>query len=375
MAAGKVIKRKGRNYVADWYDAGGRRRRKSFGKRKDAESFLEGEKQTRKAVESGQVILKESTFGEYAPAWLERHCPNLKPSTFNSYRANLKTHLIPRFEDLDLRAIDHEKIDTFKAFMFKRGKHANQTINHNLKILKKLLGDALLDGYLSLNPALTVKALPLLKEEIDFLDPDELNLLLDKSRGVYRTLFLAAMLSGMRRGEALAVRHTDLDYASAQIHIQRTLYRGTFTAPKSKASRRKIDMPPALVDALKELPSRFRGDLVFCQPNGKHLHAENMVRREFNPALKRAGLRHVKFHSLRHSYAVMLIESGVNVKYLQRQLGHASIKMTLDTYGHLFRDTNPEASKGLQEIFERGQGGHISDTKKAAGNSGGPPAM
>ena len=242
-------------------------------------------------------------------------------------------------------------------------------MNHALKVLKKLLSDSVLDGYLAVNPALSVKPLPLPKDELDFLRPDELNLLLDKAKPHFRPLFLTAMLAGMRRGELLAVRHTDIDHASAQVHVRRTLYRGKFTPPKSEASRRASDLPPTLLDTLKEIPSRFRGDLVFCQKNGKPLHPENMVRREFLPASKRAGLRRVRFHSLRHSYAVMLIESGANVKYVQRQLGHASIKTTLDTYGHLFKDTNPEASRGLEKVFlgKTGQEGHHLGTAAGSG--------
>ena len=92
-----------------------------------------------------------------------------------------------------------------------------------------------------------------------------------------------------------------------------------------------------------------------------------MVKRQFLPTLKRAGLRHVTFHSLRHSYAAMLIESGENLKYIQRQLGHASIRVTLDTYGHLMKEANPEASGRLQEIF-LGNAGHkmVTDQKKGA---------
>ena len=81
-------------------------------------------------------------------------------------------------------------------------------------------------------------------------------------------------------------------------------------------------------------------DLVFPSPEGKMSCHENVVKRHFNPALRRAGLRHVSFHSLRHTNASIRIISGQNIKYIQTQLGHSSIKVTMDVYGHLFNDAN-----------------------------------
>ena len=97
----------------------------------------------------------------------------------------------------------------------------------------------------------------------------------------------------------------------------------------------------------------------FSQANGKPLDPNNLVKREFKRALRRAGLRDISFHSLRHSFTALLIEADQNPKYIQTQLGHASIKTTMDRYGHLVRGENPEASKRLQAVFLEENGSKV----------------
>ena len=92
-------------------------------------------------------------------------------------------------------------------------------------------------------------------------------------------------------------------------------------------------------------------DLGFAQEDGKPLNPDNLVKREFIPALRRAGLRQVSFHSLRHSFIALLIAQGENIKYIQSQLGHASIQTTLDHYGHLLPATHKEAAQRLDQTL------------------------
>ena len=101
------------------------------------------------------------------------------------------------------------------------------------------------------------------------------------------------------------------------------------------------------------------------------MNPSNLINREFDPTLKRASLRHVPFHSLRDSYAALMIQAGHHPKYIQAQMGHASIKMTMDLYGHLMEETNPAASIKLQETFLEGpkiqESGHNLVTEKERG--------
>ncbi len=124
-----------------------------------------------------------------------------------------------------------------------------------------------------------------------------------------------------------------------------------FSAPKSKRSIRNVVMSPKLKDALElhrlNCPVS-PDDLVFCTADGGPLDANNMVKREFLPSLSRAGLRTVRFHDLRHTYTALLIAQGAHAKFIQGQLGHASIQTTLDRYGHLL----PEAQCGAGERLD-----------------------
>ena len=142
------------------------------------------------------------------------------------------------------------------------------------------------------------------------------------------------------------------DWPNSQLHIRRTLNHGKFMEPKSKASRRKIDLAPELVHELKKwkLP-RPKGelDLIFPTKEGTPENAANLLYRRFSPALRRAGLPRMRFHNLRHTYASLLIAQGEHSKYIQSQLGHSSINVTMDIYGHLMDTIIQKAASPLGE--------------------------
>ena len=174
-----------------------------------------------------------------------------------------------------------------------------------------------------------------------------------------RTLLLCAVLTGMRRGELFGLRWEDVDLESHRLFIRRALWRGRFVTPKSRRSRRTIDLAPTLRAALTKLSSRFQGDLVFCSADGKAVDPDNFIHRDWVRVLRRAGLRRIRFHDLRHTYASLLIAQGAHPKYIQAQLGHASIQTTLDRYGHLMPDAHAAEARKLDRLVfgERGQGG------------------
>jgi len=173
----------------------------------------------------------------------------------------------------------------------------------------------------------------------------------------------------MRRGEVLGLQWGDLDWHHANIHVRRSLVwytardrealadnprqRWRFTTPKSERSFRTIVMSPHLRDALERhrLTSPVSPhDLVFCTPEGRPLDPNNLVKRVFLPTLARAGLRRIRFHDLRHTYTSLLIAQGAHVKFIQSQLGHASIQTTLDRYGHLLPETRRDVGARLDQL-------------------------
>jgi integrase len=173
-----------------------------------------------------------------------------------------------------------------------------------------------------------------------------------------------AVLTGMRLGELLGLRWKDIDLVLGVASVQQTFYRlgkkQLFRQPKSAKSRRNIALPPMLVEVLKNLRVR-QGEnrrlygteyhdlgLVFCQPDGKPLHAHNVTQRDFRRVLDRAGLPRVRFHDLRHGHATHLLRQGVHPKVVQERLGHSTPAFTLDVYSHVLPGMQEEAAKALE---------------------------
>ncbi len=212
-------------------------------------------------------------------------------------------------------------------------------------------------GYLDANPSHYAERPRGEDQEMQILTPAEIHRLLAHAGESVRTLLLCAVMTGMRRGELLGLRWEDVDFEGNRIHVRRALWRGKFVTPKSKRSRRSIDMTRTVKEALARLPSRFRGELVFCAEKGTPIDPENFTKRDWARALRRSGLRRIRFHDLRHTYASLLIAQGAHPKYIQAQLGRASIQTTLDRYGHLMPDIHEAEARKLDRlVFGEGEG-------------------
>ncbi len=318
----------------------GKRKWFKGGTKKDALRVL-GEKM----VEIDQGTYREipkKTFGDFADLWLKTHAePNLKPSTLSGYRHIIETNLIPRWKGLELTCLT---MGHFQAYVAERLKSVSgKTVGNDLTVLKEMFKHAVEWGYLKANPADRLKRPKYNKSEIDILTPDEVNLLISKASKLYRTAFLTGVLTGLRAGELWGLQWGDIDWNSRQIHVRRSLWKGNFQTPKTKNSIRRVDISDHLVHELKKWKLQCpigELDLVFPGTDGKPSSHDNVARRHFNPALRRAELRQVSFHSLRHTNASMRILANQNIKYLSTQLGHSSIQITLDVYGHLFNDVD-----------------------------------
>ncbi len=158
----------------------------------------------------------------------------------------------------------------------------------------------------------------------------------------------------MRESEVLALQWGDVDFVQGQIVVRRTLQGGKFYNPKTKTSRRKIDIDPQLITELKKWKLRCpkgEQDLVFPNSVGGPMDGLHMLKRIFYPALSRAKVAKIRFHDLRHTNASLRIEAGQNPKYMQEQLGHSSIQVTMDIYGHLLRSSDQDAAIKLREVI------------------------
>jgi integrase len=294
-------------------------------------------------------------FSEVADNWLASKEPNIRHTTYEQYNGHLENYLKPFFEKSKINQIGFDAIEQFKADHLKKGINP-PTLSKYLRTLGAVLKHAVRMRYIDFNPASEVekpkRSSSEEEKEIVVLGPTQIQALFNSARDLKdEVMFMTAVLTGMRQGEILGLKWSDIDWSNDQINVKRTYNHGRFYEPKSKASKRKIDLAPQLVKALKEwkLASHFKAqdDLVFPNPEGKPQNHTRMLRKSFHPTLVRAELRRMRFHDLRHTYASLLIKQGENIKYIQAQLGHSSIQMTMDVYGHLMDTVNREAATKL----------------------------
>ncbi len=184
------------------------------------------------------------------------------------------------------------------------------------------------------------------RKHVNCYKPKEIRALINSARDQeFRTLFTIAVMSGMRQGEILGLYWSDIDWFNNQVHVRRTYNYSQFYEPKSETSVRSIDLGEQAISELKKWkvacpPTEL--NLVFPNNEGNPMHGKGALKREFKSALRRGGLRDIRFHDLRHTYASLLINQGEHPKYIQNQMGHASISITMDTYGHLMNSVNQD---------------------------------
>jgi len=298
--------------------------------------------------------IKEIGFSDFANLWLDSYAKSkLKASTFRSYQDIIRCHLIPYFENVRLTSISPATIQLYVPKKKEEGLKAKTIINH-LVLLKEMFKHAVIWGYLKQNPSIYVERPRVEKEEMETLTREEIKKFLAEVTPQYYCLFLMAIETGMRRGELLGLQKGDIDWHNNQICVRRAMWKGRFITPKSKSSIRNVDISDYLAQELrKHLLSSppCEMDLVFCNKKGRPLDPDSLIKRHFLPALRRAGVKRIRFHDLRHTNVALRIAAGQNIKYIQRQLGHASIQTTLDKYGHLLRETNTQEAKKLHSLL------------------------
>lgn len=359
MARGFVRKR-GDTWYAYWRMPDGRQRAKAIGRNKrTAEAFLNN---LQTQLQAGVYRdLKASTFADFVDRWLDDYAEvNTRPSTCANYRSIFRSSLVPYFGEYRLAEIQAEDVQRFVAHKLKAV--GPNTVRKHLLLLKTMFNHAVLWGYMRDNPALYVRPPRLPHREMDFMTPDEVRLFLEAVHPWYAPLFLTAIMTGMRLGELQALQWGDISWNNGTIRVQRSVWRGEFQDPKSKRSIRTVGMPRRLAEVLSEYKAHAAANehsLVFTTPAGKMLDQSDLRRRVFEPTLERAGLRKMRIHDLRHTFASLLIDQGENLKYVQMQLGHASIQTTVDRYGHLM----PDAHVGAMERLEHSLFGAALDDK------------
>ena len=350
-----AIRKRGKHYVVDYYDATGRRRREAIGPNLHEAKQVLAEREWERRNGKFRLRREPITMAEFTAKWDEdylvvrQQLGRLKESTLVGYRVNLRVHIQPFFGRTRLDEIGLPHVREFvKAMLAKQLKPA--TVLKAVAIVKEMFKHAVQWGYLDANPALYIERPRVEIEEMELLTLPEIRRLVEAAEEPVRTLLLCAVLTGMRRGELLGLKWEDIDFEGNRIHVRRALWRGKFVTPKSRRSRRAIDMGPTLKAALGRLTSRFKGEKVFTSPEGGVMDPDNFSSRDWARVLRRSKLKRIRFHDLRHTYASLLIAQGAHPKYIQVQLGHASIQTTLDRYGHLMPEMHEAEARKLDRL-------------------------
>lgn len=314
---------------------------------------------------------KKPLFSEVKGKWLEYKQTRCRETTWEMYQGHLKNH----FADLDGKRIDRITTATVESFITaKQGETMSLgTLRKIMVTLNQIMAYAVRHRMIEYNPvrdAERPRGTGKIDEskEMSVLTPEQIRELIEAEPDQkYRTLYLTAIMTGARQGEILGLQWSDINFQRKQICINRTFNHGKFFEPKTRGSIRNIDLSPMLVRELAAWKLKNAGqgdDLVFPSETGTPIGCYNLVRRHFSSALKKAGIKRIKFHSLRHGFASLLIEQGENIKYIQNQLGRTNPTTTLNVYAHLMKGENQEAACRLENSIFQGTGHNLVTKEK-----------
>jgi integrase len=248
-----------------------------------------------------------------------------------------------------------------------------RTTNKCLGVLVSVLGYGAEHNLVSRNVAERVEKLPADEGEDrvieqNVLTPVELTRVISAAADPHRIPIALAVYTGMRQAEALGLQWGDIDWNKQTAEIRRTYRCGKFYQPKTTASRRTVELPAELVAMLKRWKlacPKADHDLVCPSKTGKPMQASALLQQGFQPALRRAGIRKVRFHDLRHSFASNLLAAGVDVVTVSKALGHASVMITLTTYAHAVPKARHGAADKMAALM--GQSGNNLETSAPEG--------
>jgi len=336
-------------WVVDYRDNFGKRRNKQFDLKKDAEAWL-----TSAAWEVSQGLHTPDSqsikIREAVELWLAKaEGDKLERSTLHQYRGLANKHINPFIGEQKINRLSRPIVEAYRDELL--ATRSKAMTGKAIRALSSILSEAQRRGLVSQNVAHGVKIdrKGRDKPQIEIPARLELKALINAANDDEKPLILTVIFTGLRASELRGLRWQDIDFDGAVLTVaQRADQWGKIGPPKSDAGFRSIPLPSLLVSTLKRwklraVPSAL--DLVFPSSTGTPIGYQNLLRRVFIPLQDRAGLsKRYGFHALRHAAASSWIEQKIDLKRLQVWMGHGSIQITLDTYGHLIKDAEKDAA-------------------------------
>jgi len=308
-----------------------------------------------------QLMLREAARAWLAGAEAGEICNRsgqpYKPSTLRGYRQALEERVLPLIGGEKLSAITTSDLQVLVDRWQAEG-HPASTLRNTIKPLQAIYRRAKSRGGLPVNPTRDLELPAPRPRQVEIVAPDVAAKLLMALPIEDRSVWATALYAGLRYGELRALRWGAVDVAGGKIEVRESWdAKAGGIEPKTRTSRRRVPMPAALreliLDRRLEDPAATDRALVFGSGEDRPFHAATLYRRA-DAAWKTAGLvERLRLHQARHTYASFMIAAGVNAKALSQFMGHSSIKVTFDLYGHLMPGSEREAAGLLDAYLER----------------------
>ena len=333
------------------------------------------------SVHSGSYIEPtKQTFSNFITDWLVAIEPTIRPSTRHSYDRNLRLHVLPYLGSIELRRIDAGMLNTLYAALLVDGKRTTAngpdgglsatSVKYVHTIVHRAFRDAVRWGRIQRNPADAAdppRASATTRPTMKTWTADQLRTFLTSiAEHRLHAAFVVLATTGMRRGECLGLRWSDVDLSAGRVSIAQTVimvhHDVRVGSPKTARGRRTVALDPGTVAALREHRKRQAAErllmgagfvdhgLVFCRPDGGPLHPERFSR-TFSRELAKIGLPAIRLHDLRHTWATLALSAGEHPKVVQERLGHANVSITLDVYSHVSEGLHGDAAGRVASII------------------------
>ena len=308
------------------------------------------------------------SLGEWMEIWLGEYCGGVKLRTLKSYESTAKYRIIPFLGAIPLAkltpvALQKYYNDTLAGELAGREPVSPKTVHNIHGIIHKALSQAVAIGYLKANPADACTLPKKQRKEMHVLDEAQTKAFLAAVEGdPFHPLLLTALFTGMREGELLGLTWEGVDFKAGTIRVfqQLQLVSGEYLVlPPKNSKPRTITPAPYVMDMLrKEKASQAQKQLlagpawcpdgyVFADDLGGHLRRHTLYN-HFKRIAVGMGCPEVRFHDLRHTYAVSALRAGIDVKTVSTNLGHATVAFTLDVYGHVTREMQKSSADKMQ---------------------------
>jgi len=368
---------KGHRWRARYLDPDGRERARTFARKQDAERFLAGVESDKSRGLYVDPAAGRLTVGEYAATWQAAQVH--RRTTAAAFDSHLRNHVLPTLGRRPLAAVTRSEV---QAWVKSRSEVLAPTTTATVyAVLRMVFRSAVADRLIAVSPCERISLPKVPPRDLVPLPRAAVLALADEVPDRYRAVILTAAGTGLRQGELLGLARDRVDFLrrTLTVEAQLILLPGGppyVAPPKTTASYRSVPLADVVLAALAQhvrdypaataLDERGRSsELVFADESGRPVSRTYFHRKAWAPAVRRVGLpAGTRFHELRHFYASLLIDGGESVKAVQTRLGHATAEETLNTYAHLW----PESEERTRDAVDRGLGGSIA-TGTVAGSA------